>query len=162
MNTFLTLNSQNPEDNIQIRKIYNLMYQGFSYQLVIGVDSITNQVGLLELRNSFFDLAENVDNYNFYEIIQHFNVKETAFNMNDEIEVDVAHQTERILYSTLYKDRQMKQSTIYFYLPEIDFYAVCQYHKGVTSFLDGDEPYQEERFDEFETFNLLSLVENIN
>lgn len=163
MNNFLSLASQNPEDNVQVRKIYNLTYGDYSHQLVIGVDSITNQVGLMQISDSEFDVAGDLEQVEFYEIIQPFNVKETSFNMTDEIEVNIVHQQERVIYSVDYKGHEMKQSLLYFYLPEIDFYAICKSVKGVTSRIEGDEGEERvERFSEFEEFYLTALVEKIN
>lgn len=162
-NNFLSLANQNPSDNVQVRKIYNLVYGNFSHQLVIGVDSITNQVGLMQLSDSEFDVVGQLEQVEFYEIIQPFNVKETSFTMSDEIEVQITHQQERVLYEVDYKGHLMKQSLLYFYLPEIDFYAICKSIKGTTSRIEGDEGEERvELFNDFEDFYLTALVEKIN
>ncbi len=163
INNFLSLANQNPDDNVQVRKIYNLVYGDYSQQLVIGVDSITNQVGLMQISDSEFDVAEPLEQIEYYEIMQPFNVKETSFTMSDEIEVDITHQQERVLYEIDYKGHIMKQSILYFYLPEIDFYAICKSVKGVTSRIEGDEGEEKvEVFSDYEEFYLTSLVERIN
>ncbi len=161
-NTFLNLSNQNADSNVQVRKIYNLSYGNFSEQLVIGVDTITNQVGRLYLGHSNFDVTDGLAEETFYDMLQPFNVKETSFDMSANIESTISHSYERILYQTEYKGYPMESRILYFYLPEIDFYALCRVEKGVTSFGDGDGEDRVEIFSEYEVMYLTALVEKIN
>lgn len=162
-NNFLSLSAQNPLDNVQVRKIYNLTYLGQSITVTIGVDTVTNQVGLLQERYTSFETADNdLDRIYYYELLP-FNVKETAFDMGQELEVDVLPSNERLIHEFSYKGNIMKKVNLYFYLPEIDFYAICSYEAGVTSRMGGDEEIGFiEEFSQYNYFNIIELVEKIN
>lgn len=161
-NNFLSLSEENPLDNVQSRKIYKLSYGNFTEELVIGVDTITNQVGRLYLSHSNFDVVDGVPEETFLDMLQPFNVKETSFDMSENVESTISHSHERVLYQKEYKGYPMESRILYFYLPEIDFYALCRVEKGVTSFGDGDGEDRVEIFSEYEVMYLTALVEKIN
>lgn len=162
-NNFLSLANQNPSDNVQVRKIYNLSHEGQIIPVTIGVDTVTNQAGVLQERYTSFEVAQNnIERIYYYELLP-FNVKETAFDMGQELEVTITFSNERFIHDFDYKGHQMKKSNLYFYLPEVDFYAICRYEIGVTSSMSGDEDtgfYEE--FYPYEYFTLVELVERIN
>lgn len=162
-NNFLSLSAQNPLDNVQVRKVYNLTHLGQVIPVTIGVDSITNQVGLLQERYTSFEVAQNdLDRIYYYELLP-FNVKETAFDMGQDLEVTIIPSNERLIHDFYYKGNHMRKVNLYFYLPEIDFYAICSYEIGATSSMNGDEEVGFiEEFQQYEYFNIVELVEKIN